>query len=43
VRTADDEATSLILRTLFDLRIKVGEIHVAVAEPEDGDEEEEDA
>ena len=39
---ADDEATHLILETLFDMRIKVDEIHAAVVEPEDDDEETEE-
>ncbi len=39
---ADDEATHVILETLFDMRIKVDEIHAAVVEPEDDDEETEE-
>ena len=40
----DSEATQLLLETLFDMRIVLGEIHAAVVEPEDDDEEtEEDA
>ena len=40
----DSEATQLILETLVDMRIVLGEIHAAVVEPEDDDEEtEEDA
>jgi hypothetical protein len=40
----DDEATQLMLETLFDIRATVKEIHEAVVEPEDDDEEtEEDA
>jgi hypothetical protein len=40
----DDEATTLMLETLFHLKVKVDEIHEAVVEPEDDDEEtEEDA
>ena len=35
----DNEATQLILETLFDMRIVIGEIHDAVVEPEDDDEE----
>ena len=41
---ADAEATQLMLETLFDIRAAVYEIHDAVVEPEDDDEEtEEDA
>jgi len=40
----DNEATQLILESLFDMRILITEIHDAVVEPEDNDEEtEEDA
>jgi hypothetical protein len=40
----DDEATQLMLETLFDIRATVKEIHEAVVEPKDDDEEtEEDA
>jgi hypothetical protein len=34
--------TQLILETLFDMRIVIGEIHEAVVEPEDDDEETEE-
>ena len=38
----DDEATRLILETLFDLRVAVLEIHAAVVDEEDEDEETEE-
>jgi hypothetical protein len=38
----DNEATQLMPETLFDMRIMIGEIHEAVVEPEDGDEEAEE-
>jgi hypothetical protein len=38
----DDDATQLILESLFDMRIPIGEIHDAVVEPEDDDEETEE-
>jgi len=38
----DSEATQLILEALFDTRIVIGEIHDAVVEPEDDDEETEE-
>lgn len=38
----DDEATQLILETLLDMRIVIGEIHEAVVEAEDEDEETEE-
>ena len=40
---ADDEATTLMLEALFDIRAAVYDIHdVLIEQPEDGDEEEED-
>jgi hypothetical protein len=38
-RVADEDDTQLILQTLFDLKVKVDEIHTAVVEYEDEDEE----
>jgi hypothetical protein len=40
----DAEATQLMLETLFDIKVNVHEIHLAVVEPEedDGEEEEEE-
>ena len=38
----DEEATQLILEGLFDMRILLYEIHQAVVEPEDDDEETEE-
>jgi hypothetical protein len=39
---SDDEATQLILETLFDIRVRVKEIHEVVVESEDDDEETEE-
>jgi len=41
-RVEDNEATQLILESLFDMRIMIDEIHQAVVEPEDDDEEAEE-
>ena len=38
----DNEATTLILEALFDMRVLLYEIHTAVIEPEDDDEETEE-
>jgi hypothetical protein len=38
----DNEATQLILETLFEIRGRVRDIHYAVVEDECGEEEEED-
>ena len=38
----DGDATQLILDALFDMRIVLGEIHEAVVDPEDDDEETEE-
>jgi hypothetical protein len=38
---ADEEATQLILETLFEIRGHVRAIHYAVVEEDDGEEEEE--
>ncbi len=38
----DDEATQPMLEALFDMRIMIGEIHDAVVEPGDDDEEAEE-
>jgi hypothetical protein len=41
----DEEATTLVLETLFDFRTMVSEVHVvvtAIAEDDDGEEEEEE-
>ena len=39
----DDEATHLMLEALFDIRVKVDEIHATVVEEDDDEETEEDA
>jgi hypothetical protein len=42
----DDEATTLMLEALFDIRTMVSEVHtvvMAIVEDDDGEEEEEDA
>ena len=38
----DTEATQLTLETLFHIKVAVDEIHAAVVEPEDDDEETEE-
>jgi hypothetical protein len=38
----DEEATQLTLATLFHIKVKVDEIHEALIEPEDDDEETEE-
>ncbi len=38
----DIEATQLMLETLFDIKIRVREIHEVIVEPGDDDEEEEE-
>ncbi|HEY9457828.1 MAG TPA: hypothetical protein VIQ56_07980 [Gaiella sp.] len=38
----DSEATELMLETLFDIKVRVREIHEVVVDPEDDGEEEEE-
>jgi hypothetical protein len=38
----DSEATQLMLETLFDIKVRVREIHEVVVDPEDDGEEEEE-
>lgn len=38
----DPEDTQLMLETLFDIKVRVREIHEVVVDPEDDDEEEEE-
>ena len=38
----DPEATQLMLETLFDIKVRVREIHEVVVDPEDDGEEEEE-